>query len=92
MTRISNAKSFWADVLKAVRAGDVNGQSFQTWLGPTRLRGMSAGCLVVEVPTEEFADVIRERFKPQILQAVRLCGEEFSDINFVVRTHSEVNQ
>jgi hypothetical protein len=65
----------WAQILSAVKP-HVNGQTFSTWLKPTRQVGELNGnrTLAVQVPTEEFRGFIEENFSAAIGTAIEKLG------------------
>jgi chromosomal replication initiator protein len=61
--------SVWNDVLGILKT-QVNPQSYQTWLRPTRFSRVSGSTLFVRVPNREFQDWIEEHFGALIQDAL----------------------
>ena len=84
MKKIRNANDFWRRVLTNASKNGIDPLTFETWLRPTRLVGMQAGCAIVRVPNSEFADVLGERFAPKLAKALEACGEQVRGVRFVI--------
>ncbi len=59
----------WQKILSYLKPR-VNTQSYQTWLRPTHLSHLAADTIVVQVPTREFEEFIRERYGGLIREAL----------------------
>lgn len=72
----------WRAVLEKLEK-QINRHSFETWLKPTRGRGIVAGVLYVQVPTPEFR-VIGEKYGEQIRAAMQGAAVAAERVQFVV--------
>lgn len=66
-------ENVWEGILASLRP-EINVQSFDTWLKPTRLLPSSNGKLRISVPNRDFKDYIEEQFLSQIRKAAHTQG------------------
>lgn len=72
----------WQKILDAIKT-EINPQSFQTWLKPTRFSHVENGELFVETPTEEHAEWIEENFQGAIERAIQKLGNGIARVRYI---------
>jgi chromosomal replication initiator protein len=65
-----NPQPLWDRILQIIK-GNVNSQSFQTWLVPTKLTRVENNTLFIEAPNQFFTDWLSEHYMPMILAAAK---------------------
>ncbi len=73
----------WSQVLTRIEQV-VDRTEYDTWLAPTRLVSQKGDTLDIAVPSQRYADEIRERFGPQIRGVLNELTAEPVHIHFVV--------
>ncbi len=73
----------WVSTQRLLR-GMLDDHSFKNWFGPTRFESFADGILKVCVPTDFFADWLREHYMEAIQECVRRVLPEFREVDFVV--------
>jgi chromosomal replication initiator protein len=70
--------NFWEQVLESIK-GQINVNSFETWIKPVIFRSLDEKNLVLEVPNNFFRDWVAEHYLSTIKEALyKLTGEDFS--------------
>lgn len=57
--------------------------SFKNWFSPTRFDSYADGCLIVKVPSEFFANWLRDHYLEAISDSVRTVIPDFREVRFV---------
>jgi chromosomal replication initiator protein len=72
----------WQRVLSYLKE-EVNEQSFQTWLRPTRLAQVSGTALYVQVPNREFQEWIQENYSAQVREILQRAHLPYDEVHYV---------
>jgi chromosomal replication initiator protein len=72
----------WQRILNHLKT-NVNPQSYQTWLRPTRFSHADDETLFVRVPNREFKEWIQENYSPAIQQALEGLSLSFHRVDFL---------
>src|SRR5438034_7291855 len=72
----------WQRILNHLKT-NVNPQSYQTWLRPTRFSHADDETLFVRVPNREFKEWIQENYSPAIQQALEGLRLSFHRVDFL---------
>jgi len=78
----------WQEVLSKLKT-EVNPQTYQTWLRPTRYSHVAGSTLFVRVPNREFQEWIQEHFGSMIHSALQGQTRGVEAVSFVVEEPSE---
>jgi chromosomal replication initiator protein len=78
----------WNEILSILK-NQVNPQSYQTWLRPTRFSHVSGDTLVVCVPNREFEDWILEHYGAAIHEALERLKLGLAKISYVFDERTE---
>jgi len=78
-SRVMNA---WQEVLNHLKA-QVNPQSYQTWLRPTRFSHTDEHTLFVRVPNREFQDWIQEHYGVIIRETLERLQASYHQVSYV---------
>jgi len=71
-------EDFWRQVLETIK-GQINVNSFETWIKPIHCRSLEEKKAVLEVPNNFFRDWVAEHYVPTIKGVMHeLTGEDFS--------------
>lgn len=57
--------------------------SYKNWFSQTRFRSFENGCLEVDVPSQFFADWLRDHYLETIMQSVSAVVDELHEVRFV---------
>ena len=80
--------NLWQEVLNKLKS-EVNPQTYQTWLRPTRYSHVMGSTLFVQVPNREFQDWIQDHYAAMIQSAIKNVSRGVEDVAFVVEESSE---
>jgi chromosomal replication initiator protein len=72
----------WQEVLNHLKT-QVNPQSYQTWLRPTRFSHTEEDTLVVRVPNREFQDWIQEHYGAMIRETLEHVQPAYHQVSYV---------
>lgn len=78
----------WQKILSYLKTR-VNTQSYQTWLRPTRLSGLTTDAIVVQVPTRDFEEWIPEQYGALIREAIDQLGLGYKQVAYSVEETEE---
>jgi chromosomal replication initiator protein len=78
----------WQEVLSILKT-EVNPQTYQTWLRPTRYSHVAGSTLFVRVPNREFQEWIQEHFGGMIHSAIQRRSRGVEAVSFVVEESAE---
>jgi chromosomal replication initiator protein len=78
----------WQEVLSYLKS-QVNSQSYQTWLRPTRFSHTADQTLVVRVPNREFQEWIQENYGSAIQDALQKLPLGLKEVSYVFDEKSE---
>jgi len=73
----------WQEVLNEIK-DQVNPQSFETWLRPTRLLRIVGSTMYVHVPNREFESWIREKFGSLVQEVLVRMDPPIKEVSYVV--------
>ncbi|HEX8173230.1 MAG TPA: chromosomal replication initiator protein DnaA [Thermoanaerobaculia bacterium] len=75
--------SIWSQVLARIEQV-VDRAEYDTWLAPTRFRGLKGDTLEIAVPSQRYVDEIRERFGARIRTLLNEITPEHIQVHFLV--------
>jgi chromosomal replication initiator protein len=78
----------WQQILSQLKT-QVNAQTYQTWLRPTRMGPSGGDALVVQVPNREFQDWIQDHYGTQIQQAIEHLKLGFHEVRYIFEESAE---
>ncbi len=78
----------WQEVLSILKT-EVNPQTYQTWLRPTRYSHVAGSTLFVRVPNREFQDWIQEHFGELIQSAMGRLARGVQEVTYVLEPSAE---
>ena len=78
----------WQQILNEIKP-KVNGQSYQTWLRPTRLIRAVGDTLFVQVPHREFQEWVHENYGSLIRDAIERLRLGFAEVRYVCDESAE---
>src|SRR6266568_491877 len=78
----------WQRILNHLKT-NVNPQSYQTWLRPTRFSHADDETLFVRVPNREFKEWIQEHYGPLVLETLERLQLNFQQVDYVFDDVSE---
>lgn len=81
----------WVSTQKLLR-GMLDDHSYKNWFGPTRFEALEEGVLKVGVPTDFFADWLREHYMEAIQECVAQVLPELNEVKFVVTQEAAANE
>ena len=73
----------WQEVLSILKT-EVNPQTYQTWLRPTRYSHVAGTTLFVRVPNREFQEWIQEHFGVMIQAAIGRLSRGVEEISYLM--------
>jgi chromosomal replication initiator protein len=79
----ATAMNAWQEILNYLKT-KVNTQSYQTWLRPTRFRGIENDTVVVSVPNQEFQEWIQEHYGGLVRDALDHLDLGYQQIRYVL--------
>jgi chromosomal replication initiator protein len=84
MNNAVTMEDFWPQVLETIK-GQVNINSFETWIKPIRCKSLEEKMAVLEVPNNFFRDWVAEHYMPTIKGVLyELTGEDYA-VSFQVK-------
>ena len=78
-----SAMNVWQEILSELKT-EINPQTYQTWLRPTRFSHVAGTTLFVRVPNREFQDWIQEHFGELIQAAINRLSRGVVEVSYLL--------